>query len=166
MRGFGMSVRIVLIGTIGLILLGYGWWLFVPARPVVPDVEIEVTDTSAMFTPGQEAAERARMALFDPVSAGWIVDGKVHRSARGLVPPHVGPWGPDDVGRFLRARLPDKAGKGEMEAAMRALAADGVCQAAFFAPGVKEAMVVRILRVADGKGGTVDCRDRIDPQRR
>ncbi|MBQ1499196.1 MAG: hypothetical protein IIZ38_12855 [Sphingomonas sp.] len=163
MRGFGIKARIGLIGVIVLILLGYGWWFLAPRGAAVPDAEIEITGASVDLAPGPGAL--AKLPLFDPATGKWIVDGKAHASAIGLVPPPAGPRGPDDIGRYLTARLPEGAGKREMQAAMRALAPEGICQVALLVPGMESAPVIRIRRVADGRGGMIACRDRLNPSR-
>lgn len=156
-------MRILLVAALVLVLLGDAWWLLAPRKPLGPDAEIEVTLTETEFSPDEEAEELARMPRFDPSTGGWIAGGKLRRSAIDLIPPHTGPWGVDDIGTFLMGRLPDGAGMDVMLAALRALADDGICQVALFADGMKSATVIRIRRVADGRGGTVVCRNRVDP---
>ncbi|MBN8813022.1 MULTISPECIES: hypothetical protein [unclassified Sphingomonas] len=157
MRGFGIKTRIVLVGAIVLILLGYGWWFLAAGKVAAPDTEFEITNFSAELTPGREAAELAKLPMFDPATGGWIADGRRQASAAGLVRPQPGPRGPDDIGPYLTARLPDGAGKREMQIAMRALAREGICQVAFLVPGAEAVPVIRIRRVADGRGGTIAC---------
>lgn len=165
MRGFGVKTRIVLIGVIALILCGYGWWFLAPGGAEVPDVEIEITNASARPVPPNQPEAFAKLPLFDPATAKWIADGKVHASAIGLVRPHPSPRGPDDVGPYLPVRLAEGAGKREMQAAMRALAPEGICQVIFLAPGMDGGPLIRIRRVADGRGGMIICRDRLNPSR-
>jgi hypothetical protein len=168
MRGFGIKTRIVLVGVIGLILLGYGWWFLAPRKAAVPDAEITVTMRRISLTPGHVAEELARLPLFDAVTGGWIVDGKPRRSIIALVPPRDPDPGadPEGYGRWLTVRLADDAGKGVMQAAMRALASEGICRAAIIVAGVDTAPMFVIRNIADGKGGVIPCRDRLNRARR
>ncbi|HWU95869.1 MAG TPA: hypothetical protein VN029_09735, partial [Sphingomonas sp.] len=114
MRGFGIKTRIVLVGVIVLILLGYAWWLFAPRKMAPPDAEIEVTEV--YYGPVSRGdAELPGLPLFDPDSDGWIVADKRVRSVAGQVGP--GPSEGQDLhgtGRALVVRLPNGAGKGVM----------------------------------------------------
>lgn len=156
----------VLIGVIALILLGYGWWFLAPRKAAVPDAEIEVTQVYYAPPPRGKAAELARLPLFDPSTGEWIVAGKPRHSVAELVEPAL-PEGRDmhGTGRSLTVRLPDGSGKGVMQAAMRALAREGICTAAFYVDGIGMAPIIRIRSVADGKGGAAPCRDRFNPPR-
>lgn len=155
----------MLIGGIALILCGYGWWFLAPRGAEVPDAEIEITNASARPASSDEPEAFAKLPWFDAATGKWIADGKVHASAIGLVRPHLSPWGPDDVGLYLPVRLAEGAGKREMQVAMRALAREGICLVVFLAPGMDGGPLVRIRRVADGRGGMITCRDRLKPSR-
>jgi hypothetical protein len=173
MRGFGSKTRIVLVGVIALILAGYGWWFLAPAKPAVPDAEIELTSLNLYAGP-DDAGELARMPQFDPSGGDWIVEGKHRRSIIALVPPADPNPGADlhGFGRWISVRLADGARRDVMQAAMRALAAEGICTVALFVEGLRAngpevpaAPVIKIRRVADGHGGMVPCSDRVNPRR-
>lgn len=167
MRGFGVKTRIVLVGVIALILCGYAWWLLAPRKPAVPELEIDVTMMQLDVEPGDEKGALARMPLFDPATGGWIVGGKPTHSVIGLIPPRDrDPAGdPHGYGRWLTVRLPDGAGRGAMQAAMRALVSEGICTAAIHIPDGGPVPLFKIRSIADGKGGTMPCRDLVNPKR-
>lgn len=159
----------MLVGAIVLILTGYGWWLLASGKPPVPDAEIEVGVATAAFTPEEQANGLAHVPMFDPATGDWIVDGAHRRSIIGLVPPNQSP--PPTEPRAIWVRLPAGAGQPVMQAAMRALASEGICTTALFVEGMKlhsdilSAPVITIRRVPDGHGGTMPCHDRLNGRR-
>lgn len=139
----------MLVGVIGLILAGYGWWFLAPRKSSVT-LEIEIRPWTLSIEPGGTRLP----PHYRPDKGDWLVAGRPMRSIAGLAIDDN-----PDIGKYVFISLPG-GDRAAMQQALAGLAADGICQAAIQGDGVYRVAVIRIVRIADSNGQLRACRDR------